>query len=413
MSMIFSHPTGNANVRSAVLGLADAGLLAEFHTTLAVFPGGWLDRMSVGGSLAEVRRRAFHPSLKSFTCTSPWRELARLLATRTGFSSLVRHEIGPFCIDAVYRSLDRRVAARLPAAARQGATGVYAYEDGALATFTAAKGLGLKCIYDQPIGYWRAARRLMEVERARWPEWAATLGGLRDSEAKLARKDEEVRLADLIVTASTFTAHTLKDFPGPTAPVKVIPYGFPPPCPEAKPVVSLSVSRPLKLLFVGSLTQRKGLADVFAAVAALGRHVELTVVGRKDGTVCPALDDALARHRWLPSLPHTEILKLMRSHDVLLFPSLFEGFGLVITEAMSQGTPVITTDRTAGPDLIAHGQNGWLIPAGSTDALQGAIENLLSNPGHIRAAGEAARASAALRPWPVYAQELVAALQAV
>ena len=51
----------------------------------------------------------------------------------------------------------------------------------------------------------------------------------------------------------------------------------------------------------------------------------------------------------------------MREHDVFVFPSLFEGFGLVITESMSQGTPVITTDRTAGPDLIKNDENGWLL----------------------------------------------------
>ena len=50
----------------------------------------------------------------------------------------------------------------------------------------------------------------------------------------------------------------------------------------------------------------------------------------------------------------------MKEHDVLIFPSLFEGFGLVITEAMAQGTPVITTDRTAGPDVISDNENGCL-----------------------------------------------------
>jgi glycosyltransferase involved in cell wall biosynthesis len=47
-----------------------------------------------------------------------------------------------------------------------------------------------------------------------------------------------------------------------------------------------------------------------------------------------------------------EVLREMQRHDVLVFPSLFEGFGLVIVEAMSQGLPVITTSHTAGPDII-------------------------------------------------------------
>lgn len=96
----------------------------------------------------------------------------------------------------------------------------------------------------------------------------------------------------------------------------------------------------------------------------------------------------------------------MQEHDVLVFPSLFEGFGLVITEAMSQGTPVITTDRTIGPNFIQHGQNGWLIQAGSTEALQQAIEHLLEQKDTIADIGHAAMETARQRPWEVYGNEM-------
>lgn len=101
----------------------------------------------------------------------------------------------------------------------------------------------------------------------------------------------------------------------------------------------------------------------------------------------------------------------MREQDVLVFPSLFEGFGLVITEAMSQGTPVITTNRTAGPDLITHGENGWLIDAGSTDTLQAAIEELIFKPSVIAEVGHAAMETASKRTWDVYGLELVEAIK--
>ena len=139
-------------------------------------------------------------------------------------------------------------------------------------------------------------------------------------------------------------------------------------------------------------------------------HVELTVVGQKATDNCLALNAALARHRWIPSLPHAQILALMRQHDVLIFPSLFEGFGLVITEAMSQGTPVITTDRTAGPDLITPGHNGWLVEAGNTAALQATIAELVRRPELVAQAGQAAQDTARRRPWQVYSQELALAL---
>ncbi|MEP2204757.1 MAG: glycosyltransferase family 4 protein, partial [Tateyamaria sp.] len=92
-------------------------------------------------------------------------------------------------------------------------------------------------------------------------------------------------------------------------------------------------------------------------------------------------------------------------------PSLFEGFGLVITEAMSQGTPVITTDRTAGPDVITHGEDGWIIPAGDTAALQSAVENLLHAPDQLATVGENARQTAMQRPWSAYGNDVAASVK--
>ena len=112
------------------------------------------------------------------------------------------HERGPFSVDAVYLALDRRVAARVESGLTIKA--VYAYDAGALATFRAARERGLACIYEHPTIYWRMVRQFQREEAELHPEWAPTLGALADSDEKLARKDEELALADLVVTASTF-----------------------------------------------------------------------------------------------------------------------------------------------------------------------------------------------------------------
>lgn len=409
MKVVISHPTGNESFRGASLGLYKADMLAGFRTTVATFPGNIFDRLSVFGSFAEFNRRRYDPAMAPFAEVWPWHELGRFAATKAGFKNLTKHETGIFSVDGVYQNLDKRVAKSLKQMAANGASAVYAYEDGALFSFREAKKLQLKCLYDLPIGYWRASKRLLKIESERWPEWSATLTGLEDSEEKLARKDEELYLADKIFVASQFTANTLKDYPGKLAPVEVIPYAFPPVL-KSRNYIKATESQPLKLLFVGGLSQRKGIADLFAVAEQLKNHVELTVVGKKSTDQCPALDAALSKHRWIPSLPHNKVLELMQAHDVLVFPSLFEGFGLVITEAMSQGTPAITTDRTAGPDLIKHGENGWLIDAGSTEALKKSIENLLDKRSIIAEVGRAAMATANKRTWDIYGQELAKAI---
>ena len=79
---------------------------------------------------------------------------------------------------------------------------------------------------------------------------------------------------------------------------------------------------------------------------------------------------------------------------------------------MSQGTPVITTNHTAGADFIENGKNGWLINAGATNELAATIEQLLNDRSLIAANGHAARETAAKRPWIRYGGELASAVKA-
>jgi glycosyltransferase involved in cell wall biosynthesis len=166
----------------------------------------------------------------------------------------------------------------------------------------------------------------------------------------------------------------------------------------------------LRVLYVGSLSQRKGLAYLIEAAELLKNHLTLTIVGNRISESCAPLNAALRIHEWKPSLSNLAILDLMQTHDILAFPSLFEGFGLVISEAMSQGTPVITTERTAGRDIIKTGDNGWLIEAGVTSSLVGALERILSDYTTLRTVGESAMETARQRPWSIYGRELAESL---
>lgn len=410
MKVVLYHYTGNANIRAAAHGLMKENLLSEFHLAIASFPGSLLD--SIGGiePFKEIRRRRLDKALKPYVKTWPLREFGRHFALKAQLSKLTNHEDGIFSNDRVNWDIEKKVAATLKYAAGNGAQAVYSSEDGAIATFREAKKLGLKCFYDLPIGYWRAMHRILAIERDKWPDWDPTLSNLNDSQFKLSRKDEEICMADRIFVASNFTAKTLNEFPEQLPPVEIIPYGFPPVFNGERVYLTKNSGRPLKLLFVGSLTQRKGIANLFEAVKSFGKRIELTIVGNKTGGDCTPLNEALSIHEWIPSLPQEEIWRLMRLNDVLIFPSLFEGFGLVITEAMSQGTPVITTDRTAGSNLINHGENGWLIEAGSTEAIRQIIEELLKKPEIIGDAGRKAMETARSRPWSRYGSELAVAI---
>jgi hypothetical protein len=214
MKVLLSHPTGNEFVRALINALSQQGMLAEFDTTVAADPASpWLKMLP--GSVRQEWLRRTYPIPQNEIVTHPLRELGRMILPRLGLKSAVKHETGWASVDAVYRNLDHKVADRLSSLKNGNKPdAIYAYEDGALQSFTRAKQLGVKCIYDLPIGYWRAAREMLGAERERWPDWAATLTGLRDSQAKLDRKDEEIRLADRYFRSQQLYSKNAWVFPG-------------------------------------------------------------------------------------------------------------------------------------------------------------------------------------------------------
>jgi glycosyltransferase involved in cell wall biosynthesis len=411
MKLLVSHPTLNEFSKNLVIGLSKNKQLFKLFTAIAIFPNQLLSKLGEYPKLKDLKRRSLDASWQQFTVSKSFFEFGRLLAQKLHLDFLIKHEKGFFCVDKVYQKHDNWVANNLVKSQKEGMIGVYAYEDGALVTFRKAKQLGIICIYDLPIGYWKSARVLLQGEFDANPDWSSTLKGFNDSAEKLHKKDQELALADIIFVASTFTKKTLETYSGNLPEIKVIPYGFP--AVNQKKEYHPLVGRKLKILFVGGLSQRKGISYLFEAVEALQNKVELTIVGRKAVPHCEALNLALEHHQWIPTLSHDQVLASMREHDVLIFPSLFEGFGLVITEAMSQGVPVITTDRTAGPDIIENGVDGWIVQASSSTAIKKVITSILETPAILKQFGIAAQNKAKTRPWSVYGQEMAAAISSL
>ena len=404
-----AHPTGNAFALQLADGLVDARLLSEYWTGLD-YPSDdrWL-RFLPASLLQEGRRRRLPDSIKPFAHIHPLREVIRLFGHRLGLHRLMRHETGPLSVDAVYQAFDRRVAARVRR--HPGLRAVYLYEDGAAATFAAARERNLRTFYDLPIGYWRAARHLLLEEAELSPDWAATLAGNADSPAKLARKDNELALADTIFVASSFTRATLADAPSRPRDIVVVPYGAPSIPPGLVTPALRAPDEPLRVLFVGSLGQRKGTRYLLEAMQRLGPGFELTLIGRPPSARCDPLAAGLARYRHIPTLPHAEILAEMGRHHVLVFPSLFEGFGLVLLEAMACGLPVIATAHTAAPDIVREGRDGFIIPIRSADAIAKKLTWFADDEDRRQAFSECAREQASTFTWTRYQAEMLAALR--
>ena len=111
-------------------------------------------------------------------------------------------------------------------------------------------------------------------------------------------------------------------------------------------------------------------------------------------------------------VPHAQLHGPDGHLDVLVFPSLFEGFGLVILEALSQGLPVIATPSTGAPDVLTDGEDGWIVPTRSSAAIQDRLQRLLDEPGLLSQMSERARETARSRSWATYRADLVQVLTA-
>jgi len=410
--MLITHPTGNQNVRAVIAAMAAAGCLHEFNTTLSFnAKAAWL-KLLPKGIRAECLRRSF-PARQQQVHTHPWREVARMVLPKVGLYHFLRHETGWASIDGVYREFDKAVAARLRRSVhKHGVSLVYAYEDGALATFKQAKALGVTCVYDLPIAYWKTARRLLMEEALRLPGWALTLkGGIQDSPEKLERKTQEMELADIVVGPSSFVENSLPRWAKEKKMI-MAPFGSPAPVTANENTTRTGFNKRLRVLFAGSMSQRKGLGDLFAAMRLLKRQdLELVVMGSPEAPM-EFYRKEYPHFTYEPGRPNPEVLALMRTCDVFCLPSIVEGRALVMQEAMSQGLPLIITPNTGGEDLIKQdGSTGFLVPVRSPEMIAEKLNWLLDNRAAAVEMGIKAKQHAAAYTWQKYGDSIINTLR--
>lgn len=166
--------------------------------------------------------------------------------------------------------------------------------------------------------------------------------------------------------------------------------------------------------FVGRFDEpRKGMPVLLAALRRLGRtrpDLRLLVVGRGDAAALlrAAGPELAPRVRVLGPLGDDEKAAVLASVDVLCVPALGgESFGIVLTEAMAAGAPVVASDLDAFHRVLDGGRAGVLVTAGSPAALSAALDELLDDPQRRAALAAAARRRSAMWDWPVVARRVL------
>lgn len=169
------------------------------------------------------------------------------------------------------------------------------------------------------------------------------------------------------------------------------------------------IHKPLKLLYVGGIIYRKGIHHLLEIAEKLGPEVvEITLAGEYNTeSKLYTQGKKLSNIHFLGFVTHDELFKQYRDSDFFVFPTLCEGYGLVVLEAMSCGMPVLCSDHAGGNDAIIEGENGYVFPTGNAEALIELLLKIIKEPQCISTMSENARLTAENMTWEKYNLKLV------
>ncbi len=196
----------------------------------------------------------------------------------------------------------------------------------------------------------------------------------------IAREEEEYAEADAITVPSTFALESFVKRGIDRCKLRLAPYGVD--LSTFFPVVRPSQTA-FQVLFVGRISIRKGISYLLDAFDLLQHsRKRLIFAGPIDPPCLPLLrrlgqrsDISVMGH-----LPQTQVRELMSSSQVMVLPSIEDGFGLVQAQAMACGCPVIASEHTGGADLFSDNVSGFITPVRDVDAIAHRLQLLADNP---------------------------------
>jgi glycosyltransferase involved in cell wall biosynthesis len=165
-----------------------------------------------------------------------------------------------------------------------------------------------------------------------------------------------------------------------------------------------------RIVFCGALTPRKGIYYLMQAFTELNlKNAELFVVGGAyDFKFKTMLEKFLRPNtRFISPVPQNQLSDIYNQSSIFVLPSIADGFGMVVPQAMACGLPVIVTDHVGAADVVTDKSDGFVIPIRDVDVLKEKIRELYEQPELIRAMSRAALAKSASLSWDAYGDRLV------
>lgn len=223
---------------------------------------------------------------------------------------------------------------------------------------------GSKFICDRGSSHVRYRAELVAEEHARW----GVKEGCHEDPRDVAREETIYETADALTVPSTYARRTYVEQGIPAEKIHLLPYGV---LLERFKKVAEPPNDRFEVLYVGRVSLSKGFQYLLEAFAKLPvKSKRLNVVGHVVPEIKPVLDrlpqDDVV---YVGSVPQAELKGYMSRSHVLVMPTLDDGFGMVMNQAMACGCPVIGTTNCGAEDLLTEGQDGFIVPVRDPAAL--------------------------------------------
>ena len=228
------------------------------------------------------------------------------------------------------------------------------------------------------------------------------------------RKYNEIQLAQYFLVGSTFVKRSLEYSGVKPEQIYICPYGVDTSTFNRKKELTKRMDDdPIRFVFVGGTKELKGLSYMLKAFQMVDhRKAKFTIIGNDDLEL--TLKKKYAKDVIFTGIVlHDKMPELLQNFDVMIFPSLGDGFGLSVTEAMACGLPVIASDNTGASDFIVEGENGFVIPIQNSVAITEKMQWFIEHREKIPKMGLNAINTAKKMTWENYYEKVGRAIEEI
>ena len=401
--VLVTHP-GRQHSFHLAYALQQAGLLnklvASFYFKPEKSPFSLIKYMpgNCSGVVAELNKRSYDKLNPDKVEQFPFFELLRESAERLGIPFF------PIDIYAVNQIHDWYVSTRLEYLKPEIVIGS---ETACYRTFRKAKELGMTTVLDVPSLHSSFINDL----RARYKEFDSTFTDSKTYLKKEKAKLREYDYADYVICISQLAKSTVPDDLYDKKNISVINLGFD--SEVFKPKKSYLDNPGLKIVYAGNISVRKGINVLIKSLQRIAKEdIELVLVGNIIDCDIKNVNGAF-KLTHIPYCNHSELAEVYSKSDLFVLPTYMDGWGMVLIEAMSCGTPVITTENAGSKEAIKEGENGCIVPVADYKSLAQKISYFYNNPKEIERYGTSAAKTAKSYTWDNYNKNIASFISSI